>query len=199
MTNLDNTKGGKFEFDHEEMHWPNVEDDHTPQDILNTDGMYKFSKIKDILGMTTMELTKLSKVAEQKGLDTYEHYGFFKPRGSQYVLKMSKFRETFTKISQFKSIPTNIDPRDLKVIPEGVTDANNILKLKGFFRLNDVCQYSPFKENAEVIKNLVRKEKNQERAMQDNGCWYDSTKREYFVHMDSFGSWFFQEVWMKGF
>ena len=198
MNNFDKLVNGKFEFDREEMHWPNVDNDVSPQEILNQDGMYKFSKIKDILGMTTMELTKLSKLAEQQGLDTYEHYGFFKPRGSQYVLKMSKFRKTFSRISEFKSIPTNIDPRQLKTIPENMTDANSILKLKGYFRLNDICQYSPFKENSEVIKNLVRKEKCQESAMAENGCWYDSTKREYFVKMENFGGWFFQEVWMKG-
>ena len=186
----------KFNFDAEELHWPEVKPHWDLDQVLEQDGMFKFSKVKDLLGMESIDLTKLSRIAEGKGLNTYEVYGFGKPYGSQYILKMSRFRETYDLLRKDKALPTNVRMGDVQGIPSRVKNANQLIKLRGIFRFSAVCLWSPFSESEIAIKKLVRNTTDQERAMRDKGCWYDSTKREFFVDMEPFINWFFEDVWM---
>lgn len=187
----------KFNFDPEELFWPEVGDATDPEQVLETDGMYKFSKVKKLLGIESIELTKLSRVAQGRGVNTYEEYGFGKPHGSQYVLKMSRFRKTYNLIKKGKDLPTNVNLSVIQPIPKRVKNANQLLKLRGFFRFSAVCRFHPFNEVEVAIKKMTRKEGDQTEAMKNNGCWYDETKREFFVDMKTFGDWFFREIWMR--
>ncbi|CAM2065948.1 hypothetical protein SCOR_11250 [Sulfidibacter corallicola] len=187
----------ELSFDTEEMTWPDVEDSWTEEDLLVQTGMFKFSKIKDKLSLSTADLTKISRDALRNNINTYESYGFGKPKGSQYIVRMSLFRNFYSDYTSRKNLPTNIDLDQVQSIPTAIHNANSLIELDGYFYLKEVCAYSPFKESEEVIKNSVRSQENQEEAKNTNGCWYDETKREYFVDMQLFVPWFFGSVWVR--
>ena len=185
-----------FSFDPEELVWPETEETWDADEILSQNGMFKFSKIKQQLNMTTSDLTKASKEAKKAGINSYEAYGFGKPKGSQYIVKMSKFRKFYEDYIKQKNIPTNIDLKQVQSVPKTVADANDLMNLNGYFYLKEVCHFSPFRENEDVVKHTTKNQENQEYAKNVNGCWYDETKREYFINMELFVPWFFKSVWV---
>ena len=192
------TSEESFAFDTEELRWPDVKSSWNAEDLLKQRGMFKFSKIKEKLDLTTADLTKVSRDAQKKGINTYEVYGFGKPKGSQYIVKMSVFREFIREYMRRKNHPTNMDLSKVKKIPKHINDANELIEMPGYYYLRDVCRFSPFKENEEVIKHSVRGHESQVFAKDKNGCWYDETKREFFINMELFVPWFFKSVWVRG-
>ncbi len=186
-----------FSFEPEEMVWPEVEDSWTEEELLRQKGMFKFSKIKEKLNLTTADLTKISRDALKQNINTYETYGFGKPKGSQYIVRMSLFRDFYNDFNQRKDLPTNIDLDQVQTIPDNINNANLLLELRGYFYLKDVCAYSPFRESEENIRNTIRAHEDQEQAKNQFGCWYDAGKREFFVDMQLFPNWFFSSVWVR--
>lgn len=186
-----------FSFEPEEMVWPEVEDSWTEEELLRQKGMFKFSKIKEKLNLTTADLTKISRDALKQNINTYETYGFGKPKGSQYIVRMSLFRDFYNDFNQRKDLPTNIDLDQVQTIPDNIKNANLLLELRGYFFLKDVCAYSPFRESEENIRNTIRAHEDQEQAKNQFGCWYDAGKREFFVDMQLFPNWFFSSVWVR--
>lgn len=186
-----------FSFDPEEMVWPEVEDSWTEEELLRQKGMFKFSKIKEKLNLTTADLTKISRDALKQNINTYETYGFGKPKGSQYIVRMSLFRDFYNDFNQRKDLPTNIDLDQVQTIPDNINNANLLLELRGYFYLRDVCAFSPFRESEENIRNTIRTHEDQEQAKNQFGCWYDAGKREFFVDMQLFPNWFFSSVWVR--
>ena len=192
-----NPTSNVFSFDEEELHWPEIKDDWADSDILNQNGMFKFSKIKNKLSLNTSDLTKVSRDAQKEGLSTYQLYGFGKPKGSQYIVKMSKFRKFYEEYMKKKNTPTNVNLKEVKKIPGDITNANDLINLTGFYYFKDICRFSPFRENEDVVKHSTKDQESQEYAKNHNGCWYDETKREFFINMELFIPWFFKSVWMR--
>ena len=187
----------KSAFDNEELIWPRVENSWDEGKLISQTGMFKFSKVKNLLKLTTADLTKISQTAYRQGVVTYEVYGFGKPKGSQYVIRMSRFREFYTNYLLEKEGAGLTDPVQIRAVPAGVENANQLIVLRGMYLLKDICRFSPFRENEEVVKRMVKDERDPEQAKQTNGCWYDRAQREYFVDMQLFVSWFFKRVWVQ--
>ncbi|WP_207861163.1 hypothetical protein [Acanthopleuribacter pedis] len=179
------------------MVWPEVEDSWTEEELLCRKGMFKFSKIKEKLNLTTADLTKISRDALKQNINTYETYGFGKPKGSQYIVRMSLFREFYSEFNQRKDLPTNIDLDQVQTVPKNIKNANLLLELRGYYYLKDICSFSPFRESEENIRNTIRAHEDQEQAKATLGCWYDAGKREFFVDMELFPNWFFSSVWVR--
>lgn len=184
-------------FDSEELTWPEPDEIHTEDELLQTDGMFKFSKIKDLLQLSTADLTKITQGARKDGISTYQEFGFGKPKGSQYIVRMSRFRDFYRDYMAEREEHTVVEDGHICSIPANVVNANQLIEMEGLFYLREVCNFSPFKENEEVIKRSTREENDQEKARERNGCWHDKTKREYFVDMQLFVPWFFKKVWIN--
>lgn len=183
-------------FEDEELVWPDINPDWDVKTLLSQYGMFKFSKIKKILKLETIELTKLNKRCKGEGVNCYRAYGFAKPRGSQYVVRMSVFRHTYEKLVTDRVNITKLKQVTILDIPEHIKNANQLVELEGCFRFGDICQFSPFKEHNEVIKNHIRRVGSQQESMEELGAWFDRSRREYFVRMEIFHKWFLQSIWM---
>jgi hypothetical protein len=184
-------------FEDEELHWPPVQEDWNVETLLKQKGMFKFAKIKGILNLKTIELTRLSKRCKNEAIDCYKTYGFAKPRGSQYVVRMSVFRKTYRQLESDRFIVTRLKETAIQNVPGEVEDANQLISLTGCFRLGEVCHFSPFREHYEVIKTHIRRAGDQEQAMNHMGAWYDKSRREYFVRMEVFHKWFLESMWVN--
>lgn len=182
-------------FEDEELIWPEIKPDWDAATLLSQRGMFKFAKIKKILNMSTIELTKLKKKCRAEGTDCYRTYGFAKPHGSQYIVRMSIFRDTFKSLAIDKVKITRLREVDILNVPQGIQNANQLTDLEGCYRFSEICRFSPFKEHCEVIKTHIRRATDQEQAMDQMGAWYDRTRREYFVKMEVFHLWFLNTVW----
>lgn len=183
-------------FDEEELIWPEINPEWSKKELLAQYGMFKFSKISHILELETMPLTKLKARCKKEGVHCYRTYGFVKPYGSQYVVRMSVFRHTYKKlVTEFVKL-NELSQITICKIPKHIKDANQLIELEGCFRLVEICQFSPFKEHYEVLKNLIRRTESPREAMLSLGAWFDRSKREYFVQMEVFHKWFLQSIWM---
>jgi hypothetical protein len=178
------------DFDDEEMMWPTIDPDWTKDDLLQQNGMFRFARIKETLGLKSIDLTRLRKELDDDQ-KAYQVYGFYKPFSGQYIVRMSRFRTAYKNYFSEKRVGRKRS-EVIHSLPAGI-DANKLKDLNGVYLFSLLEDIPPFGEHLEAIKKLASKRSSAEEARLRMGVWREPS-RKYLMELPTFWHWFRQAM-----
>lgn len=163
-------------FEEDELIKVEIPTNATVEWLLEQDGIFFLKDVSKILGFNSKVKRKVKRLAiEDK--NAYTTIGVRKA-WNHWIVRMKVFKQFYE--SNLRS--------EIRSVPKGI-NGNELLEMKGIFKLSEVCLKIPF--TSHQIRYQAKKLPNSHEVM---GVWKDETNNCYLVDMEGFSA-YVKKVW----